>query len=225
MVMHTFLETVYASLLYLLSLVSYLPEPTTLDLVNATVHLSIVNGGQGSGIVVSTESTPTSCELTIVTAKHVIEVGKELVLDNTPNLVPNHVQAHQSQDIGYALYALPHPCTTYRYKAVELSKEVPPPLAQLIHMGYPSNQWMVGYSTYIGTYTYSEPYREGIPLYTLAITSIAGMGSSGGPVFYKNKLLGVLIMGENSAPFRNYITPVSYLQDLLPELFINAEII
>ena len=82
--MSGFLDIVYASLLYVLSIISYLPEPTIQDLGDSTVNLFMVNQGQGSGVVVSTKSTTTSCELTIVTAKHVIEVGKELILDYTP---------------------------------------------------------------------------------------------------------------------------------------------
>ena len=221
--MSGFLDIVYASLLYVLSIISYLPEPTIQDLGDSTVNLFMVNQGQGSGVVVSTKSTTTSCELTIVTAKHVIEVGKELILDHTPELVPDRLQAHQSQDIGYLVYTLPHPCATYRYKAVKLSKEIPSPLDVLIHIGYPDNHWMIGYTTYIGPYTSSDMYGNVLPLDTWAITSVAGPGSSGGPVFYKNQLLGIIVMGETIQPFRNYITPIFYLNDLLPELFINAK--
>src|SRR3990167_1868623 len=220
--MSGFLDIVYASLLYVLSIISYLPEPTIQDLGDSTVNLFMVNQGQGSGVVVSTKSTTTSCELTIVTAKHVIEVGKELILDHTPELVPDRLQAHQSQDIGYLVYTLPHPCATYRYKAVKLSKEIPSPLDELIHTGYPNNQWIIGYTTYIGPYKDNNPYID-IPFLnnTWAITSIAGPGSSGGPVFYKNQLLGIIVMGETIQPFRNYITPIFYLNDLLPELFTD----
>ena len=219
--MPAFLTTVYASLLYLLSLVGYLPETSIQDLENSTVNLSMVNKGQGSGVVVETKSTDTSCVITIVTARHVMEMGEEIVLDHTPDLVPDRLQAHQSQDIGYLVYTLPHPCATYRYKAVKLSKEIPSPLDELIHTGYPDNQWVIGYTTYIGLYTTNNPYTN-IPPNTWVITSVAGPGSSGGPVFYKNQLLGILIMGETTQPFRNYMTPIFYLNDLLPELFTNA---
>ena len=196
--------------------------PTINELENSTVNLSIVDQGHGSGVVVETQSTDTSCVITIVTAKHVIELGKELVLDQTPNLVPDLLQTHQSEDIGYLVYTLPHSCATYRYKAVKLSKEVPSPLDELIHTGYPNNQWIIGYTTYIGPYTPSDMYGNVLPLDTWVITSVAGPGSSGGPVFYKNQLLGILIMGETTQPFRNYITPIFYLNDLLPELFTDA---
>ena len=197
--------------------------PTINELENSTVNLSIVDQGHGSGVVVETQSTDTSCVITIVTAKHVIELGKELVLDQTPNLVPDILQTHQSEDIGYLVYTLPHSCATYRYKAVKLSKEVPSPLDELIHTGYPNNQWIIGYTTYIGLYKDNNPYID-IPFLnnTWAITSIAGPGSSGGPVFYKNQLLGIIVRGETSQPFRNYMTPIYYLNDLLPELFTDA---
>lgn len=186
--------------------------PTYVDEVTRSVVILENQGAQGSGVVVGKHAVePGVCKVSVLTAEHVASAGTKLMLGaSTSTTEAFVVVSHSQADIAFAVFYVRKPCYALEYEPAEVAYPTLTPLDVVLHVGYPRGELMIGEATYVGKFTVLDKPVEGM---TLA----AGPGSSGGGIFYRGKLIGILVMGENYPPFRNYFTNVVYVHHLLPD--------
>lgn len=168
-------------------------------------------GRIGSGVVVSQTQEALGCRIAVVTAGHVAGI-ENVTLDAH---VPIVVSLHRHADVALMVFVVPQACENTGYTAAVIDTGALRPMDRLLHVGFPRGEYMMGYTHYITTVD-----LEGEVLGSMA--SIGGPGSSGGAVFRRGKLVGILARGETVQPFRNYFVPIDKLFDVVPPVSARA---
>jgi len=193
------------------------------------VKIELHKRPHGSGVVISKyEAATGGCKLAVLTAHHVagIDAFVEPLSDDAGHAAviplmditvdgysPSSIALRQGADVALVIFLIPKPCTAVPYTAAEMDAT---PLTlgdQLVHIGFPAGEPV--YAT--GVYIHTANGHKGFNWPNVgSVTSVAGPGSSGGAIFHKGKLVGILVGGELSPPFRNYFVHIRYAFTLMP---------
>lgn len=190
------------------------------------------DGWTGSGVIIRMQpslTAPKTCNVTMATAKHVAaaEILEQDPRGSDDKLGPNvkiqFVQAtglrwgdvpaagtffHPTQDLAVVLFIAPQACAEMPHAVAAVdTKTAMLPRMPILHVGFPGGWFIVANGIYVGMH---EQYGENFGV----VTSVGGPGSSGGAIFYRGKLIGVLVRGEREPPFRNLYAPIVYLTDI-----------
>lgn len=184
------------------------------------------DGWIGSAVIIRMRPslvTKETCNVTMATAKHVV-TAEVLTPDNSgPNVVTQFIQApglrwgdvpaagtffHPTQDLAVVLFVAPQACDKLLYAVAAVdATTVMLPRMPIVHVGFPGGWFIVANGIYVGAHKLDE---ENLGV----VTSVGGPGSSGGAIFYRGKLVGILVRGEGEPPFRNLYAPIVYLTDI-----------
>lgn len=212
-----FLYPTVASLIITCSLVFaakwYSMQPTEAEVLSSmTVQVINKDVSMGSGVVVGKKDLEGGwCQLTVVTADHMVHNVKHAL--EVHNMEASIVISHPTEDIAILLVPMPWTCSEDTHRSAQIDMiSTPFSMERLVHVGYPNGEYMVGTSAYVSTVLMMERWE------LHSMTSVGGPGSSGGPIFYNGKLIGVLVMGETQNPFRNYYVSIQHLNAILPTI-------
>lgn len=186
----------------------------------------------GSAVIIRMQPslvTKETCNVTMATAKHV--AAAEILEDDArgsddklgPDVRIRLVQAaglrwgevpavgaffHPTQDMAVVLFAAPQSCDKLPHAtAVIDGATVMLPRMSILHVGFPGGWFTIANGIYIGAQKKDEELFG-------VVTSVGGPGSSGGAIFHRGKLVGILVRGEREPPFRNLYAPIIYLTDI-----------
>lgn len=192
--------------------------------IPSTVQITTARGA-GTGIIVDETPVGKGCQLEILTARHVTHIEAYRTDPEAYVWVPHgefRVNGHYAEvgkisatdDMSTLLVELGEPCNKNEYKAVKMATSMPPIGADVQSLGYfVGRHLVVSYNRYMGIWGENSDYGH------VTFGDGCYQGCSGGPVFYKGKLIGMITggliaQGEAIVTFM-FFEPIDKLTDFL----------